>query len=809
MSKKSGVKNKKPTVVLLDSHAILHRAYHALPEFSSSKGEPTGAIYGLALMIFSIIKNFKPDYVLAAFDLPEPTYRHEVYADYKAGRKKADEELVSQIIRAYDFYKAFNIPVYEKAGYEADDILGTLTEQLKNEFNIIIASGDMDTLQLVDGNKVKVFTLKKGIKDTILYDEKAVCERFGFGPEQLADYKGLRGDASDNIIGISGIGEKTATTLITQFGSIENIYKELKKENSDKKFAKVGIKERIQNLLRENEEEAEFSKMLATIQKDVPIKASLPTESWFKTVSIEKIQKLFIDLEFRSLSGRLKEIFSETEIEKAGGQGQLAIGENKTNYNLEKENNKLNVVDEKLLAETKVALWVLNSSLTNPSEEDVLNYTNQKDLNLAHQHILKEINKKELTFVFEKIEKPLIRIVEQMEKNGVLVDKEVLEKLSKEYHTELAILEKEIYKMSGQEFNLNSPQQLADVLFNKMQLKYAGMRKTTTGKFSTKENVLQKLKESHPIANKILEYREIQKLLSTYIDNIPDLISPKDGRLHATFLQTGTSTGRMSSNHPNLQNIPVGSERGRKIRKAFVPSDENVFISFDYSQIELRIAAILSGDEKMMEAFKKGIDIHTAVATEVFNVKPEMVTKEMRRQAKVINFGILYGMGISALKENLGSDRKTAQDFYNRYSKIYTGLGKYLEEVKKTSIQNGYTKTLFGRRRYIEGLNSKIPFIRAAAERMSINAPIQGTSADLIKLAMIKINDFLEKNNLSNKLKLILQIHDEIVYEGEKDVVNENIFKIKSIMESILTPEQSRGVPIITDYSIGNSWFEL
>jgi DNA polymerase-1 len=323
---------KKQKVVLLDSHAILHRAYHALPDFSSSKGEPTGAIYGLSMMIISIIKQFKPDYILAAFDLPKPTYRHEAYADYKAGRKKADDELVSQIKRAYDFYKAFNIPIYEKEGYEADDVLGTLANQLKKDYEVIIASGDMDTLQLVDGDKVKVFTLKKGIKDTIIYNEDAVLERFGFGPKLLPDYKGLRGDASDNIIGIAGVGEKTATTLITEFGSIENIYKELKK--GTEKFEKAGIKERIQNLLRDNKEEAEFSKMLATIQCDVPVKAEL-NKTWSEEVSSEKIKNLFMDLEFRSLTARLGEILPDLENEK--DSNETNIGGNKTETKIDEK----------------------------------------------------------------------------------------------------------------------------------------------------------------------------------------------------------------------------------------------------------------------------------------------------------------------------------------------------------------------------------------------------------------------------------------------------------------------------------------
>lgn len=782
--------SKRQKVVLLDSHAILHRAYHALPEFSSSNGEPTGAIYGLSMMIISIIKQFKPDYILAAFDLPKPTYRHDAYADYKAGRKKSDPELVSQIKRAYDFYKAFNIPIYEKEGYEADDVLGTLANQLKGDYDVIIASGDMDTLQLVDDDKVKVFTLKKGIKDTIIYNEEAVRDRFGFNPELLPDYKGLMGDSSDNIIGVAGVGEKTATTLITGFGTIENIYKELEKDS--KKFEKAGIKDRVKNLLNENKEEAEFSKMLATIQCDVPIKATLK-ETWLDKVSTEKIKKLFADLEFRSLANRLGEILPDFKVEK------------------EREDNKRKNIksDPKTLEEAKVALWLLNSSITNPDEEDVLDYTKTSNIESAYKKLLKDLEKFDLIDLFNDIEKPLIPIIKKMEDNGVKVDKKYLKKLSEEYHIELDNLKKDIYKMSGEEFNINSPQQLSEVLFQKMELRYKGMRKTSSGKFSTKEEILQKLSKEHPIAEKILEYREIQKLLSTYIDNIPKLVSEKDERLHANFVQTGTTTGRMASNNPNLQNIPIGSDRGKKIRKGFIPEKGSVFCAFDYSQIELRIAAFLSGDEKLISVFKEGKDIHTAVACEVFDVSEEKVTKEMRRQAKVINFGILYGMGVNALKDNLGTDRKSAQEFYNKYFGIYKGLSDYIEKTKKEAAEKGYTTTFYGRRRYFEGFNSKLPFIRAQAERMAINAPIQGTSADLIKLAMVKINEYVEKEKLEEKIKLVMQIHDEVIYEISEKEVEKHAKEIEKIMESIISTKSTKGIKLEADFGTGNNWMDL
>ncbi len=795
-------KNRKK-IVLLDSHAILHRAYHALPDFSSSNGEPTGALYGLASMLISIVKELKPDYIVAAFDLPKPTYRHEAYTDYKAGRKETDKELISQIKRAYDFFRAFNIPIYEKEGYEADDVLGTLSDSLKKKADVIVASGDMDTLQLVDGDSVRVYTLKKGIKDTIIYNEDAVRERFGFAPKSLPDYKGLRGDPSDNIIGISGIGEKTATTLISEFGTIENLYKNLKK--SKEKFKEIGITDRIIKLLEENQEEAEFSKMLATIRRDVPIEFNIPEKTWSETVSSESVRNLFRELNFRTLAVRVKEILPKQvsgQISMSGLFAEEGAESKDISNDVNSSENKL------LLSEAKIALWLINSSINNPQIEDILNYTGETELSVAHKKLLKEIEKNNLTKVFNNIEKPLISIIDQMEKNGVKIDKNFLKNLSTEYHTELSRYEKEIWEMSGTEFNINSSQQLSQVLFEKMQLKYKGMRKTSTGKLSTREDVLQKLKGEHKIIDKILEYREFQKLLSTYIDNIPALVAT-DGRLHANFLQTGTTTGRMSSNNPNLQNIPIGTDRGRKIREAFVAEKGNVLVAFDYSQIELRIAAFLSGDQKLIDVFKNGKDVHTNVASRIFNVQKDSVTKEMRRRAKIINFGILYGMGVNALKEGLGSTREEAQEFYNNYFAIYTGLGEYLDKTKKDAAKNGYTTTLFGRRRYFDGFKSPLPFIRAQAERMAINAPIQGTQADFTKLAMIKINEFLEKEKVLDQVKIILQIHDEVIYEMKEELVSKYADKIKKIMESVVAKDEIGGVPIISECSVGKNWGEM
>lgn len=812
--------HKNKILVLLDVHAIIHRAYHALPEFATSKGEPTGALYGLSTMLLKIISDLKPDYIAACYDLPKPTYRHEAYKDYKAGRAKADDELISQLKKSYDIFKAFNIPIYSKEGFEADDMIGTIVEQVEKksrrsgrdsdknvgeDLDIVIASGDMDTLQLVEGDKIRVYTLKKGIKDTIIYDEKAVNARYGFGPKLLPDYKGLRGDPSDNIIGIKGIGEKTASDLIQKFGSIEDIYKTLKKDR--KLFEKAGIKERIIGLLIEGEEEAMFSKMLGTIRKDAPIDFQIPDKTWKEDIDVEKITGVWSDLEFRTLGARLKEILN----------GKLKVENYKNEINIKKDNSAMaelgtglftNEKDSQKIRELSVMLWLINSNLTNPTLEDIFNFTKVKNINEAEEIIKDELRKRELTKVWEEIERPLIPIIEKMQNVGVKIDKDELQKLSKEYHAKLSVLEKNIWDLAGGEFNINSPKQLGEILFIKLGLKPKNQKKTGSGALSTKESELEKMKDMHPIIPFIFEYRELQKLLSTYIDVIPTLLDKND-RLHAKFLQAGTTTGRLASAEPNLQNIPNHSELGKNIRKAFIAEKGNSLLSFDYSQVELRIAAFLSKDKKLIDIFKNGEDVHTAVASEVFGVSKDKVDKEMRRKAKVINFGIMYGMGVNSLKIQLGSTREEAQKYLDEYFNKFNGLAKYLENVKAETEQRGYTETFFGRRRYFEGLRSKIPFIRAMAERMAINAPIQGTEADLIKLAMIKIDEFLVAEKLEDKVKLILNVHDELVYEVEENLISKIDKKIENIMENIIPKEDIEGIVLESNFSVGKNWREM
>ncbi|MEK7585682.1 MAG: DNA polymerase [Patescibacteria group bacterium] len=805
-------KNAQKRLVLLDVHAIIHRAYHALPEFSSSKGEPTGAIYGLATMLFKIITELKPDYIVACFDLPKKTFRHEAYDNYKAGRAKTDDALVAQIIRSRDFFKAFSIPMYECEGFEADDLLGTIAEHLKNnhkDVDVIIASGDMDTLQLVDDEKVRVYTLKKGINDTILYDEDKVKERFGFLPKYLPDYKGLRGDPSDNIIGIKGIGEKTATTLIVEYGTIEKMYEAMKK--SDTVVRKLGITERIFNLLKDGEEEALFSKTLATIRRDAPIKFELPKMSWRDTVIKDDVAEFFRYMEFKSLQTRFVNILDGNENKKASTKvgAPIEVREEIIDPNISRDK----------LTKAKIALWLLNSEKTDPNMDDITHYKGSSSFDEAFTKLERDIEKENLTYVYKDIELPIIHIIAGMEERGIKVDLEYLKKLSKDYHTELTKIEKSIWKMAGREFNINSPKQLGEVLFDELKIQEMGdkgartkMKKTAGGARSTRESELEKLKGEHPIIDEILKYRELQKLLSTYIDTIPEQVS-SDGRLHAKFIQTGSSTGRFSSQNPNLQNIPIKTELGKNIRKSFVAESGYVLASFDYSQIELRVAALMSQDPYFIEVFKEGKDIHSAVAMKVFGVKESDVTYDMRRRAKIINFGMLYGMGVNALRQNIGTDRKEAQIFYDNYFAQFPSIVAYLDSIKKFAKDHGYTETLFGRKRYFSGIRSPIPFIKAMAERMAINAPIQGTAtADIIKISMRRVEDDLKKAGILDDVRLVLQVHDELVYEIKEDKVKQAMKIVETAMKHVIPSEflaNLESVPLEVSSSSGPTWGDL
>ena len=753
--------------MLLDAHAILHRAYHALPDFKSQvTGEPTGALYGVSAFLIKVIRELKPDYIAACYDLPEPTFRHIAYDEYKGKRPKMDSELAGQIARSRDLMKAFDIPVYEKPGFEADDILGTIVEKLKDkdDIKIFVASGDMDTMQLVRNGDVVVYTLKKGINDTMVYDQKAVKERFGFLPVFLPDFKGLSGDPSDNIIGIPGIGAKTATALVENFGTIENIYKKLKTEKGEEEFIGKGFKSRIIKLLKEHEEDALFSKELATIRRDAPIEFSL-RDSEFNDLSKDEKRKkevkdIFSNLGFNSLMARLN-----------------------------------GVVDN-------------NSAVNLNSSQEI--EAKEKNISLE-DGILNKIEEMYKSGVFSKdvyeIERRLVPVVLEMEKNGALLDIAFLKKLSAEYHREEKRIEKKIWKLAGREFNIDSPKQLSEILFVTLGINSKKIKKTPGGVLSTKASELEKIREEFPIVNDILSYREIRKLLTTYVDTLPKL-AETDGRLHAKFDQLGTATGRFASSEPNLQNIPVKSELGRNIRKAFVAPKGAKLVAFDYSQIELRVLAILSEDKELMGVFKNGGDIHASVAAHVFKVEVKDVDREMRRKAKIINFGIIYGMGINALRVNLGCPREEAQKFYDKYFESFPRMAEYLKEQKEMAHKEGFTETLFGRRRYFPEIASRVPFIEKEAERQAVNHPIQGTAADIVKIAMVKADEALLKRGLLKKVRLILQIHDELVYEADEKFIDEAASIITEEMEGVIG-EKSKGIPISVDVKMGDNWDQM
>jgi len=784
---------KKQLLVLLDAHAIIHRAYHAMPDFMTRDGRPTGAIYGFGMMVLKMIDEFQPDHIVACYDLPGPTFRHESFADYKGGRSKTDDALKMQFNPTREICEAFSIPIYDAPGFEADDVLGTIAEQLRenNDIQILIASGDMDTLQLIDGKRVQVYTLKRGLNDTIVYDEQAVIDRFKFLPLSIIDYKAFRGDPSDNIPGIKGIGDKAATLAIAKFGTIEAVYESL--EKSEDELLATGLTKRMVGLIRDGREEAEFSKVIATIRLDAPIEFELPKHSWKDAVDIDRAIDIFESYELRSLPERLRSSL---------GMSQL----------VQKPAEDTSTLSDTDLKETTLKLWLIDSDETNAGLEDIKSFTGEKSASVAKKSIDVDLDKEEkIQQVYKYIEKPLISIINNMQENGILVDQQFFTELSKKYHTELDILAKKIHDFVGSEFNIKSPKQLSKALFEDMELPTKGIKKSKSGSYSTNAKTLEKLEDVHEIIPLISEYRELDKLLGTYIDNIPDMVSD-DRRLHAEFIQNGTVTGRFSSRNPNMQNIPTRTELGRKIREGFIAAPGTALVSLDYSQIELRCLALLSGDETLIEIFKNGKDIHSAVAALIGDVEIANVDREMRRKAKIVNFGILYGMGINSLKKEMNTDRIEAQKFYDGFFMQFPKATAFLESTKDFARVHGYTETLFGRRRQFKNINSKLGFIKAMAERMALNAPIQGTSADMIKLAMIQVDEWLLSQNKKSDARLILQIHDEIVYEVDQKFVNEFSERAESIMEQALKNsylDYDSPVPLVVHSSQGKHWGEL
>ncbi|MDD2753300.1 MAG: DNA polymerase [Candidatus Portnoybacteria bacterium] len=771
---------KKPeqkTLVLIDGHALVHRAYHALPPLNTGKGELVNAVFGFSSILLRVLKDLSPDYIAATFDLPGPTFRHKEFEEYKATRVKAPDELYAQIKRVKDVLAAFNVPVFEKAGYEADDLLGTIVHQLrtnlstalgikKHQLKTVIVTGDLDTLQLVDKN-TSIYTLKKGVKDTMVYGEAEVKERFGgLLPEQMNDYKGLKGDPSDNIPGVPGIGDKTAIQLLKEYGNLENLYKQIEKQignpstsldKSRDKPLRVNSKKLLEKLL-EFKEQAMFSKYLATIKQDAPIKFKLK-DALTRDFNKDEVVKIFKDLGFYSLVNRLPEFDKNGQIKKAE---PIKSAETK-----KKDNSQLPM--------------------------DLAPSVAEKIEQAREQGVLSE--------KVYQLEKDLAPIIAQMEKNGIKLDIAYLKKLSQRVDGELASLEKEIVELAGEEFNVNSPQQLSQILFVKLGLQVKGLKKTPGKVISTAASELEKMRGQHKIIDLIIRYRELAKLKNTYIDALPLLVAP-DGRLHTSYDSLGTTTGRLSSKNPNLQNIPIRTELGNEIRKAFVAADGCKLLSADYSQIELRVVAHLANDKEMIRVFKEGKDIHTATAAEVLGIKELEVDKDSRRMAKVLNFGVIYGMSIHGFAQAAGVDVARAKEFIKKYFAEFAGVARFIEKTKKNAAHDLFVQTLFGRKRLIPEINSSAWNLRQAAERMAINMPVQGTAADLLKMAMVSIakSEWLMANS-----KMLLQVHDELIFEVADDKVKKTAEEIKKIMENIY----QLSVPLAVDIEAGDNWGEL
>ena len=908
-------KNKK--LVVIDGNAIIHRSFHALPPLSTKSGELVNAVYGFASTLLSVIERFQPDYIIATFDLKAPTFRHEEYAEYKATRTKAPDELYAQIDRVKELVRAFNIPIYEKEGFEADDVIGTIvtqSEKLNLGIENIIVTGDLDTLQLVN-DTTKVFALRRGITDTVLYGAPEVFERFGLRPDQMIDYKSLRGDASDNIPGVKGIGEKTATTLLQKYDTVERVYENI-----------AEIKGAVKDKLEKNKVLAFKSKWLATIVLDAPVQLDLE-----KAVTREfdrpTIVRLFQELNFFSLIKRLpgqagsggpsSDALQDSSRTVLGGvkdfkfelitpeklddfvkllqeQDEVAItlktaGEkyfastikgvaicHKTGragyveYSVESfaklktifESEKIRKIGydlkhefevlQKYDIELKNIFWdvMLSAYVLNPGgkvelenivleelgeELAVANKKGQLGLEIEsatevaqqvcqradyvfkvksiHQKKIQDIStqqgeKHNLETVFQKIEMPLVKILSEIEMHGIHLNKVIFAGISESIEKRIAILEKSIHQLAGKDFNISSPKQVADVLFETLKIPTDNIKKLKTG-FSTASAELTKLRGEHKIIEKIEEYREIFKLKTTYLDSLPKLVD-ENSRIHTSFNQAVAATGRLSSSDPNLQNIPIKTDVGQLLRTAFEAEKGFKLVSADYSQIDLRVVAHVSGDKNMIEAFTKGEDIHRATASIINKVSMSQVTEKMRSKAKALNFGIIYGMGVFGFAASAGIDREEAKNFINEYMEKFSGVAKYMHDTKQEAKKNLFVETQLGRRRYIPEINSANFQVQSGAERMAINMPIQGMAADIMKLSMIEVTHELETNygqmdTNNDKIKMVLQVHDEIILEVKGEFAQEVAQKIKEVMENVIKLK----VPLVVDVQVGNNWGEM
>jgi len=847
-------------LLIFDGNSIVNRAFYAIKALTNSKGFYTNGIHGFMNIFLKFVEEEKADYVCVAFDVRAKTFRHKMYDKYKANRKGMPQELAAQMPYLKEILKGMNIQMLEKEGYEADDIIGTVSKRCESSgINCVIVSGDKDDLQLASNTTlVKLIVSRMGKTETTDYNADEVLKKYGVTPKEFIHVKALMGDTSDNIPGVAGIGEKSAFSLIGEYKSLDNLYSHL----DDLKGAQKAK-------LQAGKESAYLSYDLAEIDVNVPIELNFE-EMTKREFENDALCDVLAELELKTLAERLgvtgkksknfscekAEISSPDIIGKVTGDTVYycleydeiirrfsIFADNKVyfaefvtefevmmfldaikdlfeNKNIKKVSHRMKddlvflsnnygISFEGELFDTEIGAYILQPSkssyeISDLSEEYLGITLTDKELSCAvlpqlEEKISQEIKKNNQERLLYEIEFPLVNVLASMEIEGFTVDKEKLAEFSEVLSERIATLENEIYKAAGEVFNINSPKQLGVILFEKLNLPV--IKKTKTG-YSTNAEVLEKLKGSHEIVDMIMEYRTYAKLKSTYADGLYSVINPKTGKINSSFNQTITTTGRISSTEPNLQNIPVRLELGRQIRKMFVASKDCVLVDADYSQIELRVLAHISGDETMIDAFKNNMDIHTITASEVFKVSPDMVTGSMRSKAKAVNFGIVYGIGEFSLAQDIKVSRKTAKEYIDSYFETYPGIKEYLDGVIEFAKESGYVKTLAGRRRYIPEIKSSNFNLRSFGERVAMNAPIQGYAADIIKIAMVKVFNRLKNENLESKL--ILQVHDELIIDAKKNEVE----KVKAILKEEMENAAELKVPLIVDMKSAESWYD-
>lgn len=861
-------------LLILDSNSILNRAFYGVRYLSAKDGTPTNAIYGFLNILLKLIKEQEPDYICAAFDVKAPTFRHKQYEGYKAQRKPMPDGLAAQMPLAKDVLRAMDVTILEKEGYEADDIIGTVARLCEeSEISCFIATGDKDDLQLAsDKTKVILTVTKSGYNETIIYDDKAVKEKYHVTPTEFIDVKALMGDPSDNIPGVKGVGEKTAMSLIEKHHSIEYIY-----ENIDD----IGLKGAMLQKMKDGREMAFMSKELATINRNTPIEFNaeecvfdgfenngelyeilkrLELNSIIKKLdlsggdNVKESEDIFKDFSYQvgdknMISGDKVTVVLDFDGDNISSAA-VGVGNNAVVLNEQDDIKELLEDDSiaKVMFDVKEAIVKLNGriDIKNISDDTAIaaylvdpaknEYTIEKLASEYFGTVIEKPEVKQLSLLddvetdrseylakcavalgvlnecigdkikengqeklYQEVELPLVTVLAHLEINGFLVDDNQLKEFADKLGEKIDALTNEIYMLAGEEFNINSPKQLGVILFEKLELK--PVKKTKTG-YATNADVLEKLRDKHPIVNFIMEYRQLAKLKSTYCDGLTAVVNPNTHRIHSVFTQTVTVTGRLSSTEPNLQNIPTRTELGREIRKMFVAKDGYVLVDADYSQIELRVLAHIANDETMINAFRNNEDIHAVTASQVLGIPLEDVTKEQRSSAKAVNFGIVYGIGEFSLAQDLHISVKEAKAYIESYLEKYNGVRNYMESIKEQAKKDGYVKTMLNRIRYIPELKSPNYNIRQFGERVALNTPIQGTAADIIKLAMVRVDNRLINEGL--KSKLILQVHDELIVEAHKDEVN----KVKQILSEEMQGAMELNVPLKVDMSTGHSWYD-